>query len=92
MTIRIEYVAQIRDAAGCAGEALELPADGGVQDAIRAVARSHGERLTRLLLDATGNLSPSVLLFVGDEQVEWTEARPLRDGETVTLMSPLAGG
>ena len=92
MKIRVEYVAQIRDAAGCPNEGLDLPAGSAVQDAVRAVARARGGRLATMLLDAAGNLNPSALLFVGDEQVGWTDVRPLRDGDTVTLMSPLAGG
>lgn len=92
MKIRVEYVAQIRDAAGCPGEVLDLPAGSAIQDAVRAVARARGERLATMLLDAGGNLTAGALLFLGDDQVEWSEARPLRDGDTVTLMSPLAGG
>jgi molybdopterin converting factor small subunit len=63
-----------------------------VLDLLRRVAKTHGERLSGLVLDAAGELRPSVLVFVGDEQFDLDEPRPLRDGDTVTVMSPLAGG
>lgn len=92
MKINVDYVAQFKDAAGCAGETFNLADGAGIQDVVRAVARAHTGRLAELLLDAAGVLRSSALLFVGDDQVEWDEACPLRDGVTVTLMAPLAGG
>jgi molybdopterin converting factor small subunit len=92
MKIRVEYVAQIKDVAGRPGEVLEVPADTSVLDLLRSVARTRGERLRGLLLDAAGGLRPSALVFVGDEQFEAGQPQPLRDGDTVTIMSPLAGG
>ena len=92
MKINVDYVAQFKDAAGCAGETFELSVGAGLQDAVRAVAKAHPGRLAELLLDASGALRSSALVFVGDEQVEWDEDEPLRDGATVTLMAPLAGG
>ena len=86
MKIRIEYVAQIRDAAGLAGEVLEVPAATSVVDLLRTVAAVRGERLRGLLLDAAGGLRPSALVFVGDEQFEIDEPRALREGDTVTVM------
>ena len=92
MNIQIEYVAQMKDAAGVANERLDLTAPATVQDAIREIARSHGGRLAELLLGADGALPPSALVFVGDEQAEWAEARELRDGERLTVLAPFAGG
>jgi molybdopterin converting factor small subunit len=92
MNIRVEYVAQMKDAAGVPQEAFEVPADTSVPELLRAVAKRRGERLAGLLLDATGELRPSALVFVGDEQFEADTPAALRDGGTVTIMSPLAGG
>jgi molybdopterin converting factor small subunit len=92
MKIRLEYVAQMKDAAGLSSEVLEVPAATSVLELLQTVAKSRGERLSGLLLTATGGLRPSALVFVGDEQFDAAEPRPLRDGDTVMVMSPLAGG
>lgn len=91
MKIQVEYVAQIKEAAGVSGEAVSLAAGASVLELLQAVAKAH-ERLGGLLLDPTGAVRPSALVFIGDEQYDAAEPRPLRDGDTVTLMSPLAGG
>ena len=92
MKINVDYVAQLKDAAGCSGECIEMADGTTVQDLVRAIAKAHGGRLAELLLDEAGALRGSALLFVGDDQAEWDEVCPLRDGVTITLMSPLAGG
>jgi molybdopterin converting factor small subunit len=92
MKIRLEYVAQMKDAAGVPGELLELADAATVPDLLRAVAKAHGDRLAGLLLDPAGAPRATVLVFVGDDQVDADAPQPLRDGAVVTLMSPLAGG
>jgi molybdopterin converting factor small subunit len=92
MKIKVDYVAQLKDAAGCSNESIQVTDGTTVQDLVRTIAKAHGGRLAEVLLDETGALRGSALLFVGDDQVEWDKACPLRDGVTITLMSPLAGG
>jgi len=92
MNVRIEYVAQLRDAAGVSGEALEVPASTTVPELLRKVAATRGARLAGLLLDPEGAPRATVLVFVGEAQVDADAPQDLREGDVVTLMSPLAGG
>ena len=59
--------------------------------AARLAAR-HGDVLRRLLLGADGRLSPVILVFVGDAQVGPDDRLALKDGDVITLLSPVAGG
>jgi molybdopterin converting factor small subunit len=43
-----------------------------------------------LLLDANGQPNETILVFVNDEQME--PGVELKDGDIVTLLSPIAGG
>ncbi|MCK5804591.1 MAG: MoaD/ThiS family protein [Lentisphaeria bacterium] len=92
MKVRIEYVAQMRNAAGVGGECFELASGSVVRQLMQDVADSHPDRLAELLFAEDGSFRPSALLFLGDEQVDIEEKRPLTDGCTVTLLAPLAGG
>ena len=92
MKVSIEYVAQMKDAAGTASEELDLPDGASIQDAIRQAADTHGGRLAELLLDESGALLPSALVFVGNDQIEWDDARQLNQGDGITILAPLAGG
>lgn len=88
MTIHLVYHAQIRRAAGAGEEAVELPDGATVLDAVRrapgAVAAAD------LLIDAEGRLQPVILAVVNG--VPAAAGRPLREGDTLALFSPVAGG
>jgi hypothetical protein len=56
------------------------------------VADRHGEAVRNLLVDGRGNVQPTLLLFVGDQQVARLEPRPLSEGDELTIMTPISGG
>jgi molybdopterin converting factor small subunit len=91
MKVSINYLAQVKRAAGVAAEQVELDRPCSAPELAARLAREHGPALRALLLDADGRLQPAVLLFVGDEQVG-ADAAPLRDGDVVTVLAPMAGG
>ena len=92
MKITVEYAAQVKRAAGTGSETVELDDDCSVQDLVGHVAQLHGESLRRLILDADGRLHPSILLFVGDDQVRADSPVRLRESDVVTFLSPISGG
>jgi molybdopterin converting factor small subunit len=92
MRVAVNYLAQVKQAAGCASEAVELDGGSSLRELVRRLAERHGEPLRGLLLGPTGSPHDSLLLFVGDEQVRWEAARALRDGDVVTVLAPMAGG
>lgn len=92
MQVIVEYTAQARRAAGTNREEIELPQSATLRDLISAVSARHGEPLEKILLDATGELHPSILLFVRDEQARWDSNRLLDERDVVTILSPISGG
>jgi molybdopterin converting factor small subunit len=91
MKVEVRYAAQVRHAAGRAAEVIELEGPCSAAELVARLALSR-PALRGLLLGEGGGLQPSLLLFVGDEQVDPGGARPLRDGDVVTVLSPMAGG
>jgi molybdopterin converting factor small subunit len=87
----VRYMAQARQAAGAASEQVEVDRAGSIRDLLILLADRHGDRFRDLLLNAAGGVRPPLLLFVGDEQVgaDWPA---LRDGDVVTVLTPMAGG
>lgn len=92
MRIAVRYLAQLRQAAGSAEEQIDLQSPCALQHMIRQLAGRHGEAFRRLLLGPADTLQPSILLFVGEEQVRWDTPVELKDGDVVTVLSPMAGG
>ncbi|HXG10388.1 MAG TPA: MoaD/ThiS family protein [Gemmataceae bacterium] len=92
MKVAVRYLAQLRQAAGCTEEEINLDGPCLLQDLLRQLADRHGEHFRRLLLASADALQPSILLFVGEDQVRWDTPVKLRDGDVITVLSPMAGG
>ncbi|QDU82856.1 ThiS family protein [Polystyrenella longa] len=92
MRVTVEYMAQIKRAAGHGREEIELPEESTLADALQLLAKSHGEPLSVMLLDATGQPINSLLLFLGQDQVRLEENPLLVDGSELTISTPISGG
>ena len=90
--IGVRYMAQVRQAAGVAVEEVELGGACPVGDLLTRLAERHGPPLRQLLLDRHGGPQPTLLVFVGAEQVQPGERHLLADGDIVTVLAPMAGG
>jgi molybdopterin converting factor small subunit len=92
MYIRVHYLGQLKEAAGRPCDNIERDDPCSVTDLVQQLARKHGSPLAPLLLDDRGAVRPTLLLFVGEEQVRPADAVQVKDGDEVTLVSPIAGG
>ena len=93
MRVRVQFTAQLRTAIGRSSDELELPDGSSVTALIESLAARFTEARPHLLT-ADGQPHRSLLVVVNDAAVtaaSATEGR-LRDGDTVTLMPPIAGG
>ena len=92
MHVVVHYYAQVKKATGVASESFTLDDGATIGQLVRCAVDKHGDGVRSLLMNGAGELRDSVLLFVGDEQATWQSRRQLRDGDEVTLLSPMAGG
>lgn len=92
MQIKIEYSAQVKRAAGVASDLLAMGDAADLQATIRQAADLRGAAVSAILFPDGEQLHPSILIFVNDEQVRWSENPQLTDGQTVALVSPVSGG
>lgn len=92
MQIRIQYKTQARQVAGVGSEVIEVPGPCRVSDCIRQVAETRGGELKSILVDGDGDIHPTLLLFVDDEQVSRDDDAELADGSTLTILPPISGG
>lgn len=90
MRVNLQYMGQVKLAAGTSAETLDLPGPVTPMQLLHAVVERR-PGLKRLLLPDEGQ-HPSVLLFVGEEQLDLAHADPLPDGCEVTMLTPIAGG
>ncbi len=92
MKVTVEYAAQVKQAAGIGSETVQLDDGSSVEELVSRVADLHGETMKQVILDGQGRLHPSILLFVGDDQVRGDAPVTLHESDVVTLLSPVSGG
>ena len=92
MKVVVVFYGQARVAAGCERTTVEVPDGCTAADAVLRAAAPLPPELRNFLLDAEGRPRRSVLLAVEQRQVSWDARDPLCDGDTVTVLPPIAGG
>jgi molybdopterin converting factor small subunit len=90
MQVTVHYVAQLRRAAGCPSERFDLASALTVGTFLRFLAGRRVEGFRNLIMADTDRVQPSLLVFVGDQPAD--AGTLLRDGDVLTLMTPMAGG
>lgn len=91
INVNVEYTAQLRVRAGCASDQIALE-QGTVTALFAAIAKRRGTALKELLIAADGGPAATILCFINDQQIDWQQPPTLRDGDRITLMSPISGG
>ncbi len=89
MQVHVEYVAQLRTAAGQSAETISGPVGATVAMIARLACDRHPD-LRAILCTQSGELHPSILVFRGEEPC--AADSPVVDGETLTFLSPVSGG
>jgi molybdopterin converting factor small subunit len=90
MQVTIHYVAQLRRAADCASERLEVEAGLTVGELFGKLAAVHDQAFRALLLDENGRPRPALLTFVGGEPAAMADE--LHQSDEITILTPMAGG
>ena len=92
MKLRVEYMAQLRTAAGCTHHEVDLPAGGNsLADLLTHLAASVAETRSHLLT-SSGQVQPSLLVVINGAAVSARTGVTLKEGDVVTLLPPIAGG
>lgn len=91
MKVVLVFYGQARVAAGYERTAIEVQPGCTVGKAVLQAAETLPE-LRAFLLDADGRPRRSVLLALGPRQVDWDAPDTVCEGDTITILPPIAGG
>ena len=92
MNVEVIYTTQIKAALERASENVEVPDGSSAVDLLQQLAEQHGAAFGELVFADDGALLPALIVCVGDAQLVDPAARPLAEGDVVTLLSPISGG
>jgi molybdopterin converting factor small subunit len=94
MKLRVQYMAQLRTAIGCAEEEIELPEGSSLAALLDHLANLRGHEAAKHLLTPAGDALHSLLVIVNDsaKPAPLASTTLLQSGDTISLLPPIAGG
>lgn len=92
MNITVQFEAQVRRAAGTASASVALGDGATIGELLRTIAETANDPVRRILVDDSGEVRSTVLIFLNDVHVPSGSVRRLTAADSVTITSPISGG
>lgn len=92
MNIRIRFTAQLKDKAGLGTDQIVLNSNEKIQSLLRRLVERYGHDFGQILFDEKGFYRNSNLIALNGFQVNYVENSDLKEGDEVTILSPVSGG
>lgn len=93
MEVTVQYTGQLAGIAGVSEERVAMGDNAVLSDLVEHLCERHGSAYSDLVVTGEGRLRPSTLVILDGEQAVGDSSQlPLENGQTVLLMTPIAGG
>ena len=92
MQITLNYLAQVRRAAGVETERIAAGDAADIRSVLVEAAGRHGPEFRALILDESGHIRPSVMVLVNGVPADREKPHVLSGGDTVSILTAMAGG
>ena len=92
MKITLNYMGQLRYIAGKDCESCQCPDQSSVQQALLQDAGKYKPAFGRILFDDAKSLRLTVMILVNEERVSEDNTPVLSEGDSITILTPIAGG
>ena len=92
MKVTFRYTSQLATAAGSSEEVVETENGSALLGLLRDLSAKHGPDFAKFVVDADGNLVPTLVVAVNGVQVSTEELPSLDTDAEVMLITPMSGG
>lgn len=92
MNIKLRFTAQLKDKAGLGTDQIVLNPNEKLQSLLRRLVEKYGHGFGEILFDEKGFYRNSNLIALNGYQVNYIENNNLKEGDEVTILSPVSGG
>ena len=93
MKVLLKYMGQLKQAADKDSELIECLQDSSLQDIlVCADKQNDNEAFNRILFDGNGNIRLSVMIMLNGKPISKTADVAIADGDSITILSAIAGG
>ncbi len=90
--VHVSYMAQVKKMVGISSEDVEIDSKCTAQEMIQDQLCKKYPNMAEYILGKDGMIRPIILVFVGDDKLEVHIPRKLKNGDEITIMSPITGG
>lgn len=95
ISVRVKYLFQLRDITGKSEEEVHLKSHATVEDLLKTLANTYGERFRDHLFTSEGRVKPNLQLLIGDRTLQKHEelyGQMLSEDDVLTILSAPGGG
>ena len=92
MIVTVQYTTQLKAALGVAQEQVQLSDNATLSELLNQLTQQHGSSFTDLALMEDGELLPSIIVCIDDQQLSAKQDLSLQDGNQVMFLSAISGG
>jgi len=92
MKVTLKYMGQLRSLVGKDSEQIECPKESSLADLIITASKEYDQRFVDIVLDETGSIRPSLIVLINGVTAGKNVFPNLSDGDTITLLTAIAGG
>lgn len=92
MKIKFQFTSQIALLAGRDEETIEIQESATIQQAMNKLLANKSDDFKKLIFTDSHKLLQAILLIKNDNQIEYDDSSPLKDGDEIIIFSPMSGG
>jgi molybdopterin converting factor small subunit len=91
MKISFQLWGQLKQAAGTGKVDIEIEDNSTIEQIVYKLIESQGDEIKKLLIK-DDKISPTMLFFINDQQIDTESNVALSENTEISIMSPIAGG
>ncbi len=92
MKVTLNYMGQLRYLSGKASEQVDCAGGRSLSEMLTEVSKAYDQRFIDVIFDDAGALRSSLMIVVNDKPVDKELVQSLSDGDSITLLTAIAGG
>jgi MoaD family protein len=92
MKVTLKYMGQLRHLTGKNEEQIECSEGSSLTDLLTKASGKYDPHFVDIVLDSTGTIRPSLIIIINGITASKDAAPNLSDGDTITLLTAIAGG
>ena len=92
MKVTVNYYGQLKQITNKDSESCDLSEQTDLNQMLAGLASQYGDKFKDFVFDQAGEIRVSLMISVNDNVVDKKPAPCLKDGDEVSILTPIAGG